>query len=130
MNIRKCPEYIPFLEAIITFIELFPRDMVLYGIMMNALEIPDSLQLHIKVTNGENTRPAWIKIFQWSIDTYSFQGVKERMHDAMQNAGAIIHYRSFIREYGIEILRPEPELEPQAESENKRNCFSFFCSRK
>ena len=40
---QEMPEYIPFLESIITFIDLFPRDMVLYGIIMNALEIPDSL---------------------------------------------------------------------------------------
>ena len=130
MNIRKCPEYIPFLEAVITFIDIFPRDIVLYGIMMNALEIPVSLRIHIKVTNGENSRPAWVKIFQWAIDTYPFKEVKERMHDAMTTAGAILQYRTFIRDYGVDILRPEIELELQSQFESQRNCFSFLCTRK
>lgn len=123
MNIRSCPEYIPFLEGIITFIELFPTDLVLYGIMQNVLEIPDTLRLHIRLTNGENTRAAWLKIFQWSLDTYPFQQVKERMHDAMQRAGMILRYRVFIRDYNLYILRPESQ-------QNTPKCFPFFCFKK
>ena len=48
MNIRRCPEYIPFMEALITFAELFPTDLVLYGITLNTLQIPSSLETHIK----------------------------------------------------------------------------------
>ena len=34
----------------------------------------------------DGTRAAWIKIFQWSIETYIFVEVKERIHDVMQRA--------------------------------------------
>ena len=37
MHIRNSPEYIPFMEALITLVDLFPTDLVLYGIMMAAL---------------------------------------------------------------------------------------------
>ena len=58
MNIRHAPEYIPFMEALITLVDLFPRDLFLYGIMMTTFQVPDSLLLHINVTHGTGTRPA------------------------------------------------------------------------
>ena len=58
MHIRNAPEYIPFMEALITLVDLFPTDLVLYGIMMNTFQVPESLQLHINVTHGTGTRPA------------------------------------------------------------------------
>ena len=65
MNIRRCPEYIPFMEALITFAELFPTDLVLYGITLNTFQIPETLEAHIKAQHGQGTRAAWIKTFQW-----------------------------------------------------------------
>ena len=56
MNIRHAPEYIPFMEALITLVDLFPRDLMLYGIMMTFFQVPESLQLHINVTHGTGTR--------------------------------------------------------------------------
>ena len=41
MNIRHAPEYIPFMEALITLVDLFPTDLVLYGIMMNTFQVPE-----------------------------------------------------------------------------------------
>ena len=81
MNIRRCPDYIPFMEALITFAELFPTDLVLYGITLNTFQIPETLEAHIKAQHGEGTRAAWIKTFQWALDTYPFLEVKERLHD-------------------------------------------------
>ena len=123
MNIRDSPEYIPFLEALITFVDLYPKDIILYGIMVNSLQIPEALQLHINVTHGNGTRAAWIKIFQWCIDTYQFLEVKQRIHDAMTSAGMILRYRTFIRDYHLEILRPEPQ-------NRTSTCFPFLCGRK
>ena len=47
MNIRRCPDYIPFMEALITFAELFPTDLVLYGITLNTFQSPETLEAHI-----------------------------------------------------------------------------------
>lgn len=123
MNIRDCPEYSPFCEALITLVELFPIDLILYGIMLNALQIPQSLQLHIKVTHAEGTRAAWLKIFQWAIDTYTFEDVKQKIHDGMQRAGMTLRYRTFIRDYNLYILRPKP-------ASRSPSCFSFLCMRR
>ena len=124
MNIRNCPEYIPFMEALITFTELFPTDLVLYGITLNTLQIPSSLEVHIKAQHGEGTRAAWIKTFQWALDTYPFHKVKERIHDAMVRSGMVLRYRTFIRDYNLNILRPESEARPTS-------CFSFLsCHRR
>ena len=119
MIIRRCPEYIPFMEALITFAELFPTDLVLYGITLNTLQIPETLETHIKVTHGEGTRAAWIKSFQWALDTYPFLEVKERLHDVMVRAGMVLRYRTFIYNYNLNILRPESETRPTP-------CFSFL----
>ena len=109
------------MEALITFVELFPADLVLYGIILNTLQIPETLQIHIKAKHGQGTRAAWIKTFQWALDTYSFQEVKERLHDALVSAGMVLTYRTFIRDYNLHILRPETEARPTS-------CFSFlFC---
>ena len=119
MNIRNCPEYIPFMEALITFAELFPTDLVLYGIIVNTFQIPETLQTHIRVHHGAATRAAWIKTFQWALDTYPFEDIKERMHDAMVRGGMVLRYRTFIRDYNLAILQPESEARPSS-------CFSFF----
>ena len=58
------------------------------------------------------TRAAWIKIFQWSIETYIFVEVKERIHDVMQRAGIILRYRTFTRDYNLQILTPELKQDP------------------
>ena len=47
MNIRHAPEYIPFMEAFITLVDLLRRDLILYGIMMTTFQVPESLQLHM-----------------------------------------------------------------------------------
>ena len=60
------------MEALITFAELIPTDLVLYGITLNTLQIPETLEAHIKAQHGEGTRAAWIKTFQWALDTYPF----------------------------------------------------------
>ena len=119
MNIRRCPDYIPFIAALITFAELFPTDLVLYGITLNTLQIPETLETHIKAQHGQGTRAAWIKTFQWALDTYPFLEVKERLHDAMVRAGMVLRYRTFIRDYNLNILRPETEATPTS-------CFSFL----
>ena len=123
MNIRNSPEYIPFMEAIITFVDLFPTDLILFAIMVNTFELPESLQLHIRVTHGEGTRPGWIRMFQWAIDTYPFHQVKELMHDAITRAGLILRYRTFIRDYHLEVLRPES-------THRDSSCFPFLCGKK
>ena len=51
------------MEALITFAEFFPTDLVLYGITLNTLQIPETLETHIKAQHGEGTRAAWIKTF-------------------------------------------------------------------
>ena len=107
------------MEALITFAELFPTDLVLYGITLNTLQIPETLEAHIKAQHGEGTRAAWIKTFQWALDTYPFLEVKERLHDAMVRAGMVLRYRTFIRDYNLNILRPETETRPTS-------CFTFF----
>ena len=107
------------MEALITFAELFPTDLVLYGITLNTLQIPETLETHIKAQHGEGTRAAWIKTFQWALDTYPFLEVKERLHDTMVRAGMVLRYRTFIRDYNLNILRPETEARPTS-------CFSFF----
>ena len=112
------------MEALITFAELFPTDLVLYGITLNTLQIPSSLEIHIKAQHGEGTRAAWIKTFQWALDTYPFHEVKERLHDAMVRSGMVLRYRTFIRNYNLNILRPESEARPTS-------CFSFLsCHRR
>ena len=55
------------MEALITFAELFPTDLVLYGITLNTLQIPTTLETHIKAQHEEGTRAAWIKTFQWAL---------------------------------------------------------------
>ena len=112
------------MEALITLVDLFPTDLVLYGIMMNTFQVPESLQLHINVTHGTGTRPAWIKMFQWAIDTYPFPQVREKIHDAMTRGGLILRYRTFIRDYHLEVLRPEYTPRPPTV------CFPFFCTGK
>ena len=119
MNIRRCPDYIPFMEALITFAELFPTDLVLYGITVNTFQIPETLKTHIKITCGEGTRAAWIKTFPWALDTYRFLEVKERLHDVMVRAGMVLRYRTFICDYNLNILRPKAETRPTS-------CFSFL----
>ena len=119
MNIRRYPEYIPFMEALITFAELFPTDLVLYGITLNTLQIPTALETHIKAEHGEGTRATRIKQFQWALDTYPFHEVKERLYDAMVRSGMVLRYRTFIRDYNLNILRPESETRPTS-------CFSFL----
>ena len=123
MNIRECPEYIIFLEALVTFVKVFPTDLISYGLMLDSIQIPESLQVHIDVTYGTGTKAAWIKIFQWALDTYPFIEVKERIHDAMQRSGMILRYRTFIRNYELDILKPEPETVATT-------CFPFFCARR
>ena len=112
------------MEALITLVDLFPTDLILYGIMMTTFQVPESLQLHINVTHGTGTRPAWIKMFQWALDTYPFQQVREHIHDAMTRGGLILRYRTFIRDYHLEVLRPEHTPRPPAV------CFPFFCTGK
>ena len=92
--------------------------------MMTIFQVPKSLQLHINVTHGTGTRPAWIKMFQWALDTYPFQQVREHIHDAMIRGGLILRYRTFIRDYHLEVLRPEHTPTPPAV------CFPFFCTGK
>ena len=128
MNIREHPDYIPFLEALTLFVDLFPHDLILYGIMVSELEIPQSLQLHIRITHAEGTRAAWLKIFQWALDTYPFLEMKQRIHDALTRAGMILRYRVFIRDYQLDILRPE--LPGKTPPQNPFSCFSFLCTRK
>ena len=109
------------MEALITFVELFPTDLVLYGITLNTLEIPETLELHIRTKHGQGTRAAWINTFQWALDTYPFPELKERLHDALVRAGMVLRYRTFICDYNLNILRPETEARPTS-------CFSFlFC---
>ena len=91
--------------------------------MSDSLQIPDSLQLHIKATEGLGTRPAWIRLFQWALDTYPFIEVKERIHNAMQSAGLILRYRAFIRDYQLQILKPEGDTV-------STSCFPFLCTRR
>ena len=105
------------MEALVTFAELFPNDLVLYSITLNTLQIPETLETHIKAQHGEGTRAAWIKTFQWALDTYPFLEVKERLHGAMVRAGMVLRYRTFIRDYNLNILRPESEA-------RSTSCFS------
>ena len=91
--------------------------------MLDSIQIPESLQVHIDVTYGTGTKAAWIKIFQWAFDTYPFIEVKERIYDAMQRSGMILRYRTFIRDYELDILKPEPETVATT-------CFPFFCARR
>ena len=121
MDIRKNPEYIQFLEALITFTNVFPVDNVLYSIMLNSLGIPEPFQLYIKQTYGNGTRAAWIRMFEWALDTYPFLEVKERLHDAMQSAGLILRYRTFIRDYHLFVLRPE------GDGSSTSTCCPFLC---
>ena len=107
------------MEALITFAELFPTDLVLYGITLNTLQIPTTLETHNKAQHGEGTRAAWIKTFQWALDTYPLHEVKERLHDAMVRSGMVLRYRTFICDYNLNILRPESEARPTS-------CFSFL----
>ena len=93
--------------------------MVLYGITLNTFQIPETLEVHIKAQHGEGTRAAWIKTFQWALDTYPFLEVKERLHDVMVRAGMVLRYRTFIRDYNLNVLRPETEARPTS-------CFSFL----
>ena len=107
------------MEALITFTDFFPINMVLYGITLNTLQIPETLETHVKAQYGQGTRNAWLKTFQWALDTYPFQEVKERLHDAMVRAEMVLRYRTFIRNYNLDILRPESEA-------RSTSCFSFL----
>ena len=44
MRIRVLPNNIPFVEALITFLNLFPTDKILYGIMTDTLSVPNDLR--------------------------------------------------------------------------------------
>ena len=85
-------------------------------ITLNTFQIPETLEAHIKAQHGEGTRAAWIKTFQWALDTYPFLEVKERL--VMVRAGMVLRYRTFIRDYNLNILS-ETEARPTS-------CFSFL----
>ena len=107
------------MEALITFAELFPTDLVLYGITLNTLQVPETLETHIGAQHGEGTRAAWMGTFQWALGACPFLEVKEGLHDVMVRAGMVLRYRTFIRDYNLNILRPETEARPTS-------CFSFL----
>ena len=123
MNIRTLLEYIPFLESLITFLNVFPLDNVLYGIMSDRLEVPDSFRTHLQQHYGYGTRTAWIRLFEWALDAHPFLEAKFRMHETMHSAGLILRYRTFIRDYQVFNLKPEGDTPPPA------CCFPFFCKK-
>ena len=123
MRIRVLPHNIPFVESLITFLNLFPLDNVIYGIMSESLNTPQDFRTHLQQTYGYGSRAAWIRMFEWALDTHSILEMKERMHQAMSSAGYILRYRTFIRDYQVFILKPEDEDIPPT------SCFSFLCTK-
>ena len=119
------PLHVSLLKALITFVEVYPTDLILYSMMTTALSIPQALQVHIKVHHGIGTIAVWIKIFQWGLDSYPTYEFTSHIHDTMHRAGMVLRYRTFICDYHLLVLRPESHFEPQ-----RRMCFPFnWCSR-
>ena len=66
------------MEALITFVELFPTDLVLYGITLHTFQIPETLEAHIKAQHGQGTRAAWIKNISMGTRYLSFSRSKRK----------------------------------------------------
>ena len=123
MRIRALPDNIPFVEALITFLNLYPTDNFLYGLMIDTFSVPNDFRSHLQQTYGYGSREAWIKLFEWAVNKHSMEEMKYRMHQAICRSGQVLTYRTFIRDYRVFLLKPEFEdIQPTT-------CWSFLCSK-
>ena len=74
------PNNIPFVESLITFLNLFPTDNILYGIMIDTLSVPNDFRSYLQQTYGYRSRDAWIRMFEWAVNKHSIEEMKHRMH--------------------------------------------------